>query len=298
MHMVRASYFIFLQWWRKESTGRKKSKFCNVQIVCLAFLELDKLCFFFFLNWYHNFPCFLWTCPIEFGLAYLKSHSSLFSDVLCIYNFYVCSVSIKLSWASVNCQILKFNVVIQYLIFFIPRILLFGWRSYFPSQIFFVSKHNHKWLKSCSHTTRQENLKGVRMIKRFNRILTLYFSVHVASDYSHFLHSEFIYWISQKYQQLLKDQTVIFDFLQLLKIVLVFQNVWTQVNGVRFSKLQPTVNKCGPLKTRETFECFIEVIYLCENWKLNELFVKFHWNYYSHFILHFASHGSCLPLPS
>lgn len=41
---------------------------------------------------------------IEFGLANLKSPRRLFSGV-CIYNFYVCSVSIKLSWASFNCQI-------------------------------------------------------------------------------------------------------------------------------------------------------------------------------------------------
>lgn len=137
---------------------------------------------FFFLNWYHNFLCFLWTCPIEFGLAYLKSHSSLFSDVLCIYNFYVCSVSIKLSWASVNCQILKFSVVIQYLIWFLPQFSYLDEDLLFQVK-FFASKDNHKRLKLCNQTTGQENLKGAGTIKWLNRILTLYFSVHVTSIY-------------------------------------------------------------------------------------------------------------------
>lgn len=87
-----------------------------------------------FLNWY-DFLCILWICPIIGFLVWL----TLRAIAVCPLMFFVfitftfCSVSIKLSWVSVDCQrYLKLNGVIQYLIWISTSILTFGWR--FSSQ--------------------------------------------------------------------------------------------------------------------------------------------------------------------
>lgn len=164
--------------------------------------------------------CLLWTCPLGFGLAYRKSHSSLFSGVLCIYNYYICSISIKLSWASVNCQILKFTVVIQYLIwFFFPTSnSLIGWRLS-SSPNFFCLKGKEKTEIVLSHNITREfdSCLDNKMIKRdFNPLLFSACCLRLQSYPAQNLYIEY-------QRKLLKDQIVVFDFLHFLRFLLVFQ---------------------------------------------------------------------------